>query len=249
MKSLLTRIVKILIIVQISYLLLINIALNLPLTQTLLNRIDPEIFIVTWERAWSAYPFRVHAYKVLTNGQASSLQWQVTGSKVSASIALFSLFGQTVKLSNVVAHDVAYYQRPLPEPDDDYKTIREWFPPVKDRVLVPATIESTVVEEESSTSSDWQISISDIKALGSHELWFYQVLTKLEGEAKIDLSFNTKGPFSLDNGNADIAITSMTLNGDREVIHDGHVKRAVELLSFDTNTVEGPDILGLLNIC
>jgi hypothetical protein len=248
LKPWLTRIVKILIIAQISYLVLINIALNLPLTQTLLNRIDPEIFVVTWERAWSPYPFRVHAYNVLTNGQASSLQWQVTGSKASASIALFSLFLRTVSLSNVVAHDVAYYQRPLPTPDDEYKSIRKWFPPVQDRVLEPAATEVIEGEEESSSSSDWQISITDIKALGSHELWFYQVLTKLEGELQTDLSFNTEGPFSLGNGSVDIIIKSMTLNGDREVIRDGSVKGAVELLSFDTNTVEGPDILGLLNI-
>ncbi|MFW2367322.1 MAG: hypothetical protein ACN4GW_12950, partial [Desulforhopalus sp.] len=61
MISWLIRIIKYLLIAEIIYLLLINVALNLPLTQTIVNSIKPEKFTVSWGRAWSFYPFRVHA--------------------------------------------------------------------------------------------------------------------------------------------------------------------------------------------
>ena len=58
------RILKILIGIELIYLVLANGALQLPLTQDLVNKIRPEKFTVTWERAWTWYPFRVHAEKV-----------------------------------------------------------------------------------------------------------------------------------------------------------------------------------------
>ena len=42
---------------ELGYLLLVNAALNLPLTQTLLNDIRPDKFAIHWQRAWSWYPF------------------------------------------------------------------------------------------------------------------------------------------------------------------------------------------------
>ena len=55
------RILTILAIAELSYLVVINAALQLPITQDLVNKIRPEKFYVSWERAWSWCPFRVHA--------------------------------------------------------------------------------------------------------------------------------------------------------------------------------------------
>ncbi len=71
-KSWLIRIGIFTVVAEIIYLALINIALNLPLTQTLVNQIKPEKFMVTWDRAWSFYPFRVHARNIFANGQGQN---------------------------------------------------------------------------------------------------------------------------------------------------------------------------------
>ena len=47
------RVLKIVIGIELIYLLLVNGALQLQLTQDLVNKIRPEKFYVTWERAWS----------------------------------------------------------------------------------------------------------------------------------------------------------------------------------------------------
>lgn len=57
MKIWLFRIVKAIVAFEIIYLLLLNIALNLLWTQSLINGIDSERYQVSWSRAWSFYPF------------------------------------------------------------------------------------------------------------------------------------------------------------------------------------------------
>ncbi|MDH3830970.1 MAG: AsmA family protein, partial [Gammaproteobacteria bacterium] len=96
-------------LIEVTYLVLINVALSLPVTQTLLNRIKPEKFIVHWEQAWSWYPFRVHARGISANGQTSSQQWQVDTPAASASIDILPLLWRTVKVSNVAALDIEYF--------------------------------------------------------------------------------------------------------------------------------------------
>ena len=49
------RALKIVIGIELVYLLLVNGALQLQLTQDLVNKIRPEKFYVTWEHAWSWY--------------------------------------------------------------------------------------------------------------------------------------------------------------------------------------------------
>ena len=75
MKQQLLRIGKWLLLLEVGYLLLFNGALRLPLTQDIVNLIRPEKFNVSWERAWTWYPFRVHAEGISANGQTRKQQW------------------------------------------------------------------------------------------------------------------------------------------------------------------------------
>lgn len=133
MKSWLIRILEFLIVAEIIYLLLVNVALNLPLTQTIVNNIKPDKYTVTWDRAWSFYPFRVHARTIFAHGQSRSQLWQAEAPAASASISLVSLLWQSVKLDNVVVQDVIYKQRPRPAQGEAYSEISPYFPPLDNR--------------------------------------------------------------------------------------------------------------------
>ena len=98
MQNLLKRLLTLALVFELVYLLLINTALNLPLTQSLLNDIRPDLFTLRWQRAWSWYPFRVHARGVLVRGQSASQQWQVQAEAASASISLWRLLTNTVSI-------------------------------------------------------------------------------------------------------------------------------------------------------
>ena len=76
MKNLLKRFAFIVVAAEFAYLIIINALLNLPITQDVVNMIRPEKFQVSWERAWSFYPFRLNAKGIAANGQARTQQWE-----------------------------------------------------------------------------------------------------------------------------------------------------------------------------
>jgi len=246
LKHILLRIVKISVVVEIVYLLLVNTTLNLPLTQDMVNRIKPEKFAVSWERAWSLYPFRLHARTIFANGQSSSQQWQAEAPAVSASISLVPLLWRTVKLNNIEALDISYNQRPRPKPDKDYSNIRSYFPPINNRELQTEVAALTPLKKNKKA---WKINIGEIHAHGNHKLWLYQVQGIIKGELRTDLSYETRGgPFSLSNGEIDIDITSLIINGDDEIMKEGHVEGRAEILPFVPQENKGIKALKYVNV-
>ncbi len=246
MKKWLIRIIKYLIIAEIAYLLVINSALNLPWTQTVVNSIKPEKYRVTWDRAWSFYPFRVHARTIFANGQSRSLQWQAEALAANASISLISLLWRTVKIDNIEAQDVIYKQRPRPKPDKDHSAMRPYFPPIDDREL---ETENSAAPTLNKDKKPWEIIINDIYAHGTHDIWLYQVQGKIAGELRTDLSFTTRGgPFSLRDGAVDVDLKSLIINGDSEIAREGHIEGSVEILPFVPRENKGIKVLEYLNL-
>jgi hypothetical protein len=211
-------------IFEAVYLVLFNLALNLPLTQTLVNKIKPDKFLVYWDSAWTLYPFRVHANGVSVNGQSQSQQWQVEINSASASIALLPLILRKVKLYDMHATDLEYFQRPRLKADKDVTDINEFFPPIRDREINKA------VTTAKKKRKPWNITLDNIVATGSHTFWVYQIRGAVEGDLQFDLSFQTQGgPFSASHGKADIDLESLFIHGNREVLKQGHIKGSVEI--------------------
>ncbi len=71
-KAWIKRIAIAALIAEISYVVLLNLALQLPLTQSLINQIKPDKFQISWEKAWTWYPFRIHIENASANGQSRS---------------------------------------------------------------------------------------------------------------------------------------------------------------------------------
>lgn len=211
-------------IFEAIYLVLFNLALNVPLTQTLVNKIKPDKFHAYWDSAWTWYPFRVHATGVSVNGQSRSQQWQVEIQKASASIALLPLILHKVKLYDMQGTDLEYFQRPRLKPDKDVTDIIEYFPPIRDREIIKA------VTTAKKKRKPWVITLDNIVATGSHTFWVYQIRGAVQGDLQVDLSFQTQGgPFSASNGKVDIDLESLFIHGNKEVLKQGHIKGSVEI--------------------
>ena len=163
MKRVLVRLAAVVVFVEIAYLALANIALNLPLTQQLLNEYEPEEFAVAWERAWTWYPLRVHARGISANGQTSSQQWQADVAGASASMSLLPLLARTVRLTGVEAEDVDFRLRPRPKPDQDYAATKVFFPSIEGRSPdLPAK------PKRKQEGRGWTIEVDEILARGRH---------------------------------------------------------------------------------
>jgi hypothetical protein len=231
--------------VEVAYLVLVNVALNVPVTQTLINKIKPEKFAVYWEHAWSWYPLRVHARGISANGQTHSQQWQVDAPAASASVALLPLLQRTVKVRNVDAMDVKYCQRPRPKPDKDYAAIRQYFPPIRDREID----KTAPVRPPRKTGAGWKVIVDDIQATGRHQFWVFQIQGALSGELQADVSYQSRGgPFSLDNGKADVVLESLSINKDLTVFRQGIVKGAIEFSPFIPSEHRGLKSLAFMSV-
>lgn len=228
-KNRLKRLLIIVAVFEIAYLLLVNAALSLPMTQTLVNQIKPGKFSVYWEQAWSWYPCRVHARGISANGQSRSQQWQVDAPAASASIAILPLLWRTVKVSDVVAVDIQYFQRPRPRQDKDYAAVRQYFPPIRDRA-----IETTVpVHPPAKSGSGWKVVVTNAQASGRHRVWIYQLQGSLSGSLQADASYQSRGgPFSLGNGVAEVLIDSLLINKDLTLLREGQFRGTVAFTPF-----------------
>ena len=240
MKDWLIRAIVLVAVLEIVYLGVVNLALNMPWTQTLINQYKPEKFAVHWEHAWSWYPFRVQAHAISANGQSRSQQWELEAPAASGSISVLPLLQRSVNIRHVAAQDIVYHQRPRPKPDKDYAETRQFFPVIKDRppqntYVTPVAAEkfATSATAPKKKGQPWKINLTDARAQGRHRIWIYQVKGAFQGELQTDLTYQTRrGPLSLSNGEVDLKLDSLVIDGDREVASNGHLKGSVEMTPF-----------------
>ncbi len=239
--SLVKRIFRISIIALVAYLVIVNLALQLPVTQTLVNAIRPGKFQVAWESAWSLVPFRVHATGISANGQSRSQQWQLHASSASGSINPLPLVFKRVWLSDVKAVNIQYRQRPRLKPDRDYSEILPFFPDIEGREITPAETSPRKKKRP------WRIAVDGIEARGDHSFWVMQFRGSGSGTLSADFTFETRGgPFSLSNGFAELALNPLYINGESEVFNRGTVKGDVALAPFVPRESKGLIFLSYL---
>jgi hypothetical protein len=226
MNPLLKRITTVVVVIELVYLAVGNLALRLPMTQSLLNKMRPDKFEVTWDAAWTWYPFRVHAHGISANGQSRRQQWQLELPTGSASISLLPLILKRVVLSDLYGEDVKYFQRPRLKPDNDYADTRAFFPPIRNREL-------NMAEPLPTGKKPWTISIRNARVSGRHNVWFYQVRGSIDGKLQADIRYRTRGgPLSVENGKADVTMDEVVINGDHNALRDVAVTGSVEFSEF-----------------
>ena len=214
--TLIKRVLKIVVGIELVYLLLVNGALQLQLTQDLVNKIRPEKFYVSWEQAWSWYPFRVHAEGIFANGQARTQQWEVTATSASGSISVLPLILKHVYLSDIQAENIEYRQRPRLKPDIDYSSKLAYYPEIQGREVVP--VESAELKKK----RPWKIHMNGLQALGDHRFWVYNMQGTASGTAAGNLYTETRrGAFWLDVEQFELDLGPAFLNGSAEAFHGG----------------------------
>jgi hypothetical protein len=151
-RTLLKRLVQVLLAVELVWLVVINGALALPLTQTLINTIRPEKFFISWDRAWSWYPGNVQVRGVFANGQSRSQQWQFETPEASGSVALLPLAIKRVHVRRARALDVDFRLRPRFKEGRDYSRFLPWYPDIEGWASLPRARRNAPGTSSSTTS-------------------------------------------------------------------------------------------------
>ena len=116
--------VKAIVALEIIYLLLLNIALNLPWTQSLINGIDADHYQASWSRAWSFYPFHLHVLDLDARGSTDSLKWRVKSPDARAVLSPAGLLRKTIKASRADIRDIYYAQQRLTQAKEERPAAR-----------------------------------------------------------------------------------------------------------------------------
>ena len=202
------RVIRLVLIIELAYVVVINFALQLSLTQDLVNSIRPEKFQVSWESARSWYPFRVYVRSIKVNGQSRSQQWELHASEATGSISLLPLVLKRVSVSGVRAENIDYRQRPRLKEDRDYSNKLAHFPPITGRELIAADTSPRKKKRP------WKVSLRNVQAHGKHEVWIYNLKASGSGSATVDLSIETRGgPLSLDARDINLQLDPALISG------------------------------------
>lgn len=240
------RLLLAVVIIELVYLVLFNLALNINLTQKIINSIRPEKFQVNWQNAWTWYPFRVSADGVRVSGQTQSQFWKVEVDEATASISLLALVRRHVDLYRIRGVNAAYYQRPRISKEKPFENTAAYFAPL---VEAQKTAGPALEKKPKKQSSAWTITLDDIVAEGNHTLWIYQVKAILSGKVQTDLSLQTRGgPFEISQGIVDINLEKLLINGDHEVLKQARIEGRLDIAPIIFKENRGIDALEFISL-
>ena len=89
-KPLVIRVLKVLIGVELAWLVLGNLFLNTALAPMAIN-LKPDKFSLQWARAWTLYPARVHATGLIVNQHSRTMDVEIRADWATARIRLLPL--------------------------------------------------------------------------------------------------------------------------------------------------------------
>ena len=237
----LIKIVKYLIIIEVVYVVLINALFQIPLTQSVINKIRPEKFYIRWENAWSIIPGRVHVSNAMANGDSRGQMWQVEVGEVSGSIALIPLIAKRVWVDNVSGENIEFRLRPRIKEDKDYSRIEAYFPEIEGREVTPA------VTTPRKKKRPWHISVEDIHVSGPLDYWIFNIKGQAEGDLRGDFSYvSPGGNLVLDVFELGLDLGPHFINGDQEMFPAGQITGSMGFAPFNPRENKGLPMLNYL---
>lgn len=226
------------------YLVPVNLALNLPLTQRQLNALQPDSFAISWERGWSLYPLRVELRGFTTDGQTPTRQWQADAASVGASVSLPSLLRGELRVQNLDLADLVVRLRPRPTSGQDFTDLKEFFPVIRGR-----DPESPAEPAPPESEAALLLVVENIHLSGEHEFWVSHIRGTLPGDLRGTLSLDAnRGLIGFTGGDLDLALTSLRIADDPDVAGDASIRGKVEVPPFAADEVEGLAALDLLTL-
>jgi len=249
--KLIRRTVLLLIGLELLYLLLFNAALNLKVTQRLINAIKPETFQISWEKAWTPYPFEIYVGNGSAWGSSSSQKWKVIVHQARARISILPLLQHRVKVYDIDAVNISYFQRPT-KVSAEKANLKPHFAPLASVSSKKKPSQATSTKKVSSQKEKkaWEIDLEDIDAKGEHAFWVYQAKGDFSGDVHIDrLNIATNnGPFSIAKARIDILMDTLQIGEKKGILTQSriHGETALEPIVFSQN--KGAKILSFLSL-
>ncbi len=242
MKRLFVRVGIVVAVVVAAYLVVVNVALNLPATQAFLTSTQNGRLAFTWDRAWTWLPFRLHVTNLRVNGESWSQQFEIVAPEVSGAIDVPSLLTRTVRFNDVVSGDLTVRFRPRPSPDKDDAELRPFYPEI------PGRDPNSPAESVPTQSPGWMLTFDVDSITGTNDIWLAANRMTLEGTASAFVERQNKhGPLTVSDGQLDLDISSLTIAG-KKVSDAGKLAGTFGIASFIPQENRGAKVLEFLEM-
>ncbi|MGA9573444.1 MAG: hypothetical protein WBS20_05795 [Lysobacterales bacterium] len=242
-KTWIKRIVVAALIAELAYVIVFNLVLQLPLTRTLINQIRPDKFYITWESAWTPYPFRFYFRNASGNGQSRSQQWEFEAQAVAASIDALPLIYKRIWIDHVRLADASYFQRPRLKPDRDYTGLLPFYPPISGREITGADT------TPKSPKKAWHVNIEDIRLDGQYRYWVHRLKGQAHGTLEADLDVVTRGGlFSITVPDINLELDRHFTGESQELFRHGVISGELAFAPFIPGENRGSKVLRYLLI-
>ena len=239
MKTLSTRLLATLLTLAALYLLVVNVALNLPATRDLINGMQPDRLSLTWKRAWSLYPLRVQLRGLAADGQTPIEQWQLDAAHVGASVALVPLLQGEIVVHDLDLRDIDLRLRPRPTADDDHGGMAAFFPVIRNRD--PNALAEPIPEQ---ASSELVLEVDDIHVAGEHAFWVSQFRGTVPGSVRGSFRMDAgAGQLSLAEGALDLVLQSLQIGDRTRITEHASIRGSVNIPPFRITETEGLEFL------
>ena len=220
------------IILELLYVLVFNVALHLEVTQKMINKIKPEKFQITWQKAWTPYPFKVFMEALSVRGASSSRKWKVEVQSASAYLSLLPLLEHRVRVYGIDAEDVDYFQRPVkvsPEKAD----MEIYFAPMQSTEPTSVSEKSTEHKKKKAKKAKkvWKIDLDNIVAKGEHSFWIGHAKADFIGDVNVGhMRIETKkGPLSIEEGRIDVLMSRLQVGQEKKMLTQSKIKGSVHV--------------------
>jgi hypothetical protein len=231
---------------ELSYLLIINLIVNLPVTQVLVNRVNPYPATVHWRRAWSPYPFRIHLRGISATGQNRSRTWQCFSPAASGAIRLWPLIERTIVVHRIRVADVVFYGQRPPGPDPNGADSGQAWPVIAERQ--PA-VDGASGAPSAPPRRPWTIDLRDLRTTGVHQVRTARISAKLEGHIQADVSAQSpRGPIVLREGRFDVTLKVRKADSGREIIRQGALAGTLSIAPLQPGRHTGIDAVALITL-
>lgn len=180
----------------------------------------PEKLLVTWERAWTLWPGRVHLDGVEIRGQNRNLQWWASLDRVRVSVDLPRLAVRTFHARSIAGEDLTFHLRLRLPPDGTAPTGPEGEPlappiPGLDNPPQPPP-EELVSRAPGERPPGWKIHLDGIDLDGFRRVWIDRYRLEGGGTLSGSMELQVRG---------DLAVQDVRLR-----FHDGRLTTGPEEL-------------------
>ena len=182
MRKLLTTTIKIIVGVELAYLVLVNVFLNTGLGPDLVN-LKPEKFRLQWSGGWSIVPGLINAKEIKLRTQTSRAQWYLEVDEGSLWLRWWKLPFKNFEASGIEAKGLSFFLRHRLPPDAKPQGALV-TPDIPGLTNPPQTSPEQLYP---TAGKPWRIALTNLNAKQIKEIWVQQFRITGQGEAQVGL--------------------------------------------------------------